>query len=404
MSDSETDTEEEKEEELHHAAAWLIGVETIRRIVVNTLKIPVTDDSRIYQVNCRYFVAVLVVFAIGITTRHVVGVTIKCWCPAELRRFQVEYVDSYCWVSNTYYVPFKGPIPQDPLDREQEELPYYQWVPIILIFQAFLFYLPRWIWKNVCPRSGINIKKLIGMADQALYSTPDDQSDIIWNLASYMDKWIEFRDFNSSRGIILKKKLNNAGINRGNFLTALFFFIGILYSAISILQFYFLDVVLKSDFRTLGIDFISSMLKHEERQSMARFPRVTFCDLLIRQMANVQRWTVQCSLPINLFNEKIFLIIWFMLVVGCAVNTSYMLCNVYSFFISTWRYDHIKKYLMLNNPENFRENEQSKKFVEKYLKSDGVLVLWLLGHNSSDIIVMDLIQELWTKYQRKLKR
>lgn len=379
-------------------------VETIRRIVVNTLKIPVTDDSRIYQVNCRYFVVVLVVFAIGISIRHVVGVTIKCWCPAELRRFQVEYVDSYCWVSNTYYVPFKGPIPEDPLDREQEELPYYQWVPIILIFQALLFYLPRWIWKNFCSRTGIIIKELIGMADQALYSTPDDQSDIIWNLASYMDRWIEIRDFNSSGGIILKKKLNNVGINRGNFLTALFFFIGILYSVISVLQFYFLDVVLKSDFRTLGIDFISNVLKDEERQSMARFPRVTFCDLLIRQMANVQRWTVQCSLPINLFNEKIFLIVWFMLVVGCAVNTSYMLYNVYSFFISTWRYDHVKKYLMLNNPENFRENEQSKEFVEKYLKSDGVLVLWLLGHNSSDIIVMDLIQELWTKYQRKLKR
>lgn len=399
--DSEPDTEEEEEEEKHHKAAWLIGAELFRRIVVNSFKIPVTDDSRIYQINCRYFVAILAIFAVGTSIRHVVGVSIKCWCPAELRRFQVEYVDSYCWVSNTYYVPFQGSIPQNPIDREQEEIPYYQWVPIILIFQTFFFFFPRWIWKTCCYYSDIKIKELVNKADQAMYSAPNVQSHIIKNLAHTMDRWIEIRDFKTSRvkSSIVKEKLNNV-VNSGNYFTVLFLFVGVLYSVNSILQFYFLDAVLKNDFRTMGIDFISKVLKNEEGNSMVRFPRITFCDLLIRQMANVQRWTVQCSLPINLFNEKIFLIIWFMLIIGCAVNILYMIYNMYSFFISAWRYEHIKKYLMLNHPENFRENNQCRKFVEKYLKTDGVLVIWLLGHNSSDIIVMELIQELWTKYRR----
>jgi hypothetical protein len=64
------------------------------------------------------------------------------------------------------------------------------------------------------------------------------------------------------------------------------------------------------DFKTLGFHFLSALFRGEAFEDHFRFPRVTFCDLDIRQMTNVQTWTVQCSLPINLFNEKLFCINW----------------------------------------------------------------------------------------------
>jgi hypothetical protein len=60
-----------------------------------------------------------------------------------------------------------------------------------------------------------------------------------------------------------------------------------------------------------GIHVLRAAIKGEAWSDSPRFPRVTLCDLNVRRLANVQRYTVQCVLPINLFNEKLFFIMWF---------------------------------------------------------------------------------------------
>jgi len=76
-----------------------------------------------------------------------------------------------------------------------------------------------------------------------------------------------------------------------------------------------------SEYYIYGLTVVGALLKSSPTSVTLdwplseRFPRVTLCDVQIRQQGvNINSYTVQCVLPINLFNEKIFLLVWFWLI------------------------------------------------------------------------------------------
>lgn len=46
------------------------------------------------------------------------------------------------------------------------------------------------------------------------------------------------------------------------------------------------------------------------------------------------------------------------------------------------------------------ESDQARDFVLHYLKDDGVFLTRLLSLNSSDLLVTELINQLWLRYKR----
>lgn len=49
------------------------------------------------------------------------------------------------------------------------------------------------------------------------------------------------------------------------------------------------------------------------------------------------------------------------------------------------------------NPQE--ERQQAREFVLHYLKDDGVFLARLLSFNSSDLVVTEIINQLWTRYK-----
>jgi hypothetical protein len=208
-----------------------------------------------------------------------------------------------------------------------------------------------------------------------------------------------------------------------------------------------LNLFLGTDFHLYGIDFIRSVIygvpgsgnwktgNGIDWLTTPRFPRVTMCDFRVRRLGAVQRYTVQCVLPINLFNEKIYLFLWFLIAfVAAATALSLVVWGIRAaLFIDRVRY--IKKHLVLmnklfiqpndsegesgNEPVRKRsssgpstsasttgssrdaERKQLKRFVSDYLRPDGAFVLRLIGHNTNAITVTELVCALWDNYRGK---
>ena len=104
-------------------------------------------------------------------------------------------VRQVCWVSNTYWLPDKA----IPGNRRNVKKPinYYQWVPVVLLAQAFMFRLPCWFWRLFSERSGINVNNLVEAAEtiqNALY--PERREKTIRYMIRHLDHYLDYqRDY-----------------------------------------------------------------------------------------------------------------------------------------------------------------------------------------------------------------
>ncbi len=103
----------------------------------------------------------------------------------------------------------------------------------------------------------------------------------------------------------------------------------------------------------------------------------------------------------NVFNEKIFTIIWFWLVFLTITNLKSVLLTIIRSNFRQFDYTYIANYLNLySKKERFKRQLLVKRFVFNYLAADGVLILRLISENISDLLTSEVINELWNEYKK----
>jgi hypothetical protein len=355
-------------------------------------------------------VAILVVFALVVSTKQFVGEPIYCWVPAHFEGSHEDYTNSYCWIRNTYYLTPDDDVPAESESDKQSVVPYYQWVPMILLFQALLFYAPYFLWTALSSRSGLDLSSIVE-AGQSF--TVTDMTEIrdktVQYMTKMMDRYLQCHNLpsadhtsNCCRSCLSK---TCCGRRRGNYLIILYLIVKLLYLANSVGQLFLMNVFLGMSFHSLGFDVIQGAVdikKDWPAISAARFPRVTMCDLKVRRLGNIHRYSVQCVLPINLFNEKIFLFIYFWLIVLSIVTLWSLIVWIYRFANGHERRQYVKRHLKFANMlEDSDRQKRIHRFTHDYLGEDGVFVMRLIAHNTNTLTVTNFMSSLWENFKKK---
>lgn len=304
-----------------------------------------------------------------------------------------------------------------PDEPKRTQISYYQWVPFILMIQAIMFYFPSVVWHSFSAKSGFDIGTLVKSVNNMDQLNPEVREKTLRYLAKHMDKALEVqREISSGPFAKFTKFLGKfffitVGRNQGNYLLFVYLFTKILFIFNVIGQLFLLNKFLGNRYNMYGLEVILNFINTARRMHSShsselveshRFPRVTMCHFQVRTLGdNLHNYVVQCALPINLFNEKIFIFIWFWLVYVT-------IASIYGFFLWIWyslhinRVSFIKKYLKLMDRlsrEKF-DRKMFRTFTEQYLRQDGILVIRLIGKNSNQVVMAEVMSALWDSFKK----
>jgi hypothetical protein len=137
------------------------------------------------------------------------------------------------------------------------------------------------------------------------------------------------------------------------------------------------------------------------------FPKTTLCDFTVREFGHprlAHEYTVPCVLPLNLFNQQMFTVLYFWYAMVILLNIGDFFLWLYTIspqnrraFIRTRL--HSKKYPLTNET---KDREKINIFTNDYLEADGFFMLILIKENSSDFVASEIVHRLYTdKFLKK---
>jgi len=259
-------------------------------------------SSLIFDLH-RFTASLLIVSSILTTSRQYFGDPIHCHVGGHI---PLNVFQSYCFMTATYTLPrmvtnssthpgvSTGVVNAGGEEEGTVYHNYYQWVCLLLAVQASICYLPWAVWKGI--EGGRVGKLLVKVSQDPLTETPlSEQVASLGNFLHSHRGW-----FNSCALKLLLCQV-----------VALVFTVG---------QLYVMDLVLANQFLSLGPYFLSLEILSEALNVV--FPKVVKCSMsYIGVSGDIVNNSGMCTLPINIINEKIYLVLWLWFTCLACIST-----------------------------------------------------------------------------------
>ncbi|VDL69232.1 unnamed protein product [Nippostrongylus brasiliensis] len=357
--------------------------------VLNTVPYSNEQGSKDFIASLHSFVTcnLLVALAVLVSWKQFGGKPIECMVPTDFTTAWVQYAENYCWSHDTYFLPFSTPAARtsDSPDRSSAQVSYYQWMPFFLLFEAACFRLPCFIWKYFASQSGMRVGEILRLATDEHNTVTDIRKENIQSLCIHLQGALRFQKRLKMRNLSPHKILRCLNIKYSTYYVTLIYVIAKLAFLINVgVQTKLLNEYLlpRSNSSQFGFDVWQSLWTGNQTwKENGLFPRVTLCDFEVREMGNIQTHTVQCVLLINIFTEKIFILLW-----ACETSKEHFIVN------------HLEMSETAFEKDNAYSRHHVTCFIDKYLGLDGMFLLRLIAQHADVVFITDLVGALFKRH------
>lgn len=352
----------------------ILFADTFTKTFKKVLKVPtVVIDDPVFRLHYKFTGLALLFGSILISCKQFFGDPILC---IQRDDIPVALLNTYCWIEGTFTLPkalsktvgtevvYPG-VDKHTSGDEVVEHAYYQWVCFMLFLQAVMFCVPHVMWKSM---EGGRIKALIQKLATPILSDCDKET-CFKSLVCY------FRCRQNEHHYYAMKFMLCEALNLINVIG----------------QIYFIDKFLGGEFRNYGIDVVKYV--NEEQQNrvdpMIRvFPRITKCTFhKYGSSGSVQKHDALCLLPLNILNEKLFVIMWFWFVILAILGGILLIYRIILLLSRTSRF------VLLSCVSSLTSRNDIKSLIPSINYGDWFL-LYLLADNIANIHFRQFILEL----------
>lgn len=350
----------------------------------NLLKVDsVHIDNNVFRLHYKATMFIMVAFSLLLTQKQYFGDPIDC----IVDKVEPKIMDTFCWIHSTYTIPsltgaqigsevaHPGVAPETiPGHSDKHEVKhhkYYQWITLFLYLQAIFFYLPRYLWKMW---EGGKVKMLVSQLDSPIV---DDEAK-------------------EARKAILTDYFTR-NLHNHNAYAFRYFACEVLNFINVIGQIYFIDRFLGYQFTTYG----SRVVAFSEQEFGSRhdpmdevFPKVTKCTFhKFGASGSKEKFDGLCVLPLNIVSEKIFIFLWFWLIIVAMISGLGLIYRMTTF--TPWM-----RRMLLRTKSRLVSAITVESIVRKCQVGDWFL-LFQLGKNMDALIYKEFMEELARELQTK---
>lgn len=300
---------------------------------------PIKIDNEVFQLHYRVTTLMLAASGALVASKQHFGDPIECITKDDV---PAKIMNNYCWVHSTFTVAdacanlshaltahpcvdksidttlagVAGDVPE----KDKVYHAYYQWVYFVLFFQAALFYAPHFFWKMYESRL---MAQLTGEMKNPLKSIRGDSKDLKRTI-KYLSNYRRFSMHNEYMyHFVIFEAANLVNI---------------------FLQIIMVNKFLHGAFNYYGWDLLTRALNDIEETDADPadriFPKMTKCTFRrFGPSGDLNRYDALCILPLNILNEKIYLIMWFWFVILAIITTIwiiYRLCVLFKPRLRLW--------------------------------------------------------------------